>query len=230
MRRLESGRLTDTMLPEHSSGKQPHRPTFACAFHETRVISFRKPSADTLRRVVAAQSTLDYTYPGVGATRACDPEPAGYVVDHTRVELGHGLSIFDRAQAALVRWAQFKLSWLEAFPNDTPIRPGETIIVLARAFGAWWTNAARIVYTIDDRNESLARFGFAYGTLPDHVERGEERFLIEWDRQTDQVWFDILAYSRPRHFLTRIGRRQARAMQKRFAGESTAAMQALVST
>ena len=73
-----------------------------------------------------------------------------------------------------------------------------------------------------------SRFGFAYGTLPGHVESGEERFLIEWDHATDIVWFDILAFSRPRHYLVRLNRRRARAMQKRFAVESTAAMQRYV--
>jgi uncharacterized protein (UPF0548 family) len=194
------------------------------------VISFRKPSAESLRRIVAAQSALEFTYPRVGATKAGGPAPAGYIVDHTRVELGRGSPIFGRARDALARWDQFRLSWLQAFPDDTPLRAGETVIVLARAFGVWWTNAARIVYTIDEPEEPLARFGFAYGTLPDHLESGEERFLIEWDRETDQVSFDILAFSRPRHFLTRIARRQARAMQKKFGQQSAAAMQAVLST
>ena len=193
------------------------------------MISFRKPSADSLRRIIATQSGLGFTYPSVGATKTGDPTPAGYVVDHTRVELGRGSTVFDRAQKALARWDQFRLGWLQAFPDDTPLRAGETVIVLARAFGVWWTNAARIVYTIDEPEESLARFGFAYGTLPGHVESGEERFLIEWDRETDQVWFDILAFSRPRHIMTRIGRRQARAMQKKFGQQSTAAMRAVLS-
>ena len=192
------------------------------------MISFRKPSVESLRRIVTAQSKLEFTYPSVGATQAGGPAPAGYILDHTRVELGRGSAVFDRARAALERWDQFRLSWLQAFPDDTPIRRGETVIVLARAFGLWWTNAARIVYTIDEPDEPVARFGFAYGTLPGHVESGEERFLIEWDRSTDQVWFDILAFSRPRHFLTRLGRRQARAMQKRFGQQSAAAMKAIV--
>ena len=101
-------------------------------------------------------------------------------------------------------------------------------MVLARVLGLWWTNATRIVYTIDESEESPARFGFAYGTLPGHVESGEERFLIEWDRNTDQVFFDILAFSRPRHILTRIGYPFARAMQKQFAKQSVEVMQATV--
>jgi uncharacterized protein (UPF0548 family) len=68
------------------------------------------------------------------------------------------------------------------------------------------------------------RYGFAYGTLPGHVESGEERFLIELDHATDTVYFDILAFSRPRHLLVRLDRRRARAMQKRFASEAAAAM------
>jgi uncharacterized protein (UPF0548 family) len=190
--------------------------------------SLRKPSPALLRRIIAEQSSRDFTYPHVGATtsRPHSPlqTPHSYTVDHNRVELGKGATTFDRAKAALQRWQQFNLGWLEAFPDDTPIRAGETVLVIARAGGLWWTNAARIVYTIDEESASAYRFGFAYGTLPGHVESGEERFLIEWDRETDVVNFDILAFSRPRHFLVRLNRRRARAMQKRFAAEAAAAM------
>jgi uncharacterized protein (UPF0548 family) len=216
------------MLPEHSTGKgmlAHHRPQLSS---ETRVISIRKPSVESLRRFVTTQSGLEFTYTSVGATKAGGPAPAGYILDHTRAELGRGSLVFERAKASLSRWDQFRLSWLQAFPDDTPIRRGETVVVLARAFRLWWTNAARIVYTIDESPEPIARFGFAYGTLPGHVESGEERFLIEWNQATDQVWFDILAFSRPRHFLTRLGRRQARAMQKRFGQQSSEAMQSIV--
>ncbi len=191
------------------------------------MISFRKPSVESLLRIVEAQGRLDFTYSGVGATATDGAIPAGFVVDRTRAALGRGSATFERARAALRRWEQFRLGWLEAFPADTPLRAGETVVVVARVFGMRWTNAARIVYTID---EPAARFGFAYGTLPDHAESGEERFLVEWDRATDQVWFDILAFSRPRHFLTRLGHRQARAMQKRFATQSVAAMQRATAT
>jgi uncharacterized protein (UPF0548 family) len=192
------------------------------------VFSFRKPSIKTRRRILAFESTLDLTYTTVGATFGKTPMPAGYVVDSTRVELGRGQAAFDRARTGLANWQQFNLGWLEAFPNDTPIRVGETVLVIARAGGMWWTNAARIVEVLDDTSASSSRFGFAYGTLPGHVETGEERFLIEWDLATDIVWFDILAFSRPRHWLVRLKRRRARAMQKRFAADSTAAMQRFV--
>ena len=225
--RLETAGPTGTMLPEYFSGKRPPAHCRSLVSSESRVISIRQPSPDALRRIVSVQSRLEFNYPSVGATKGHEPMPTGYVVDQTRVELGRGSQAFDRARAAIVRWNQFQLGWVRAFPDDTPIRAGETVVVLARAFGFWWTNAARIVYTIDESNESVARFGFAYGTLPWHAERGEERFLVEWDRETDLVWYDILAFSRPRHVLTRVGRRQARAMQKRFGQESAATMQAV---
>ena len=192
--------------------------------------SLFKPSAATLRRTIAAQSTLPFSYAEVGVTASHPHSPLpiapSYTVDHTRVELGAGSDVFERAKAALARWRQFQLGWLEAFPNDTPIRTGETVLVIARAGGLWWTNAARIVYTVDEHADASSRFGFAYGTLPGHVEMGEELFLIEWDRATDRVHFDILAFSRPRHFLVRLNRRRARAMQKQFAAEAAAAMRA----
>jgi len=30
-----------------------------------------------------------------------------------------------------------------------------------------------------NEEEPIQRYGFAYGTLPDHAETGEERFLVE---------------------------------------------------
>ena len=62
------------------------------------------------------------------------------------------------------------------------------------------------------------RFGFAYGTLPDHVECGEERFTVECG-QDDSVWYDILAFSRPRHPLAKLGQPLVRRWQKQFAQE-----------
>lgn len=190
--------------------------------------SLFKPSPTKLRCILARQSTLDLTYPEVGATsglpRSLFPTPHSYAIDHTRVDLGAGAATFASATAALRRWQQFNLGWIEAFPANTPLAVGETVLVLARVGGLWWANAARIVYAVNEDSDAARRFGFAYGTLPGHVESGEERFLIEWDRATDRVYFDIVAFSRPRHLLVRLNRSRARTMQKRFAREAAERM------
>jgi uncharacterized protein (UPF0548 family) len=94
---------------------------------------------------------------------------------------------------------------------------------MGRAIGLWWLNSCRIVYVVDESGP-ISKFGFAYGTLPGHVESGEERFLIEWDRGKNGVWYDILAFSRPNHFLTRLGYPVVRRLQKRFGRDSAASM------
>lgn len=185
------------------------------------MLSLRKPSADRIRQFLTTQGKLNLTYSAVGAT-ATTP-PAGYVVDHTRIKLGEGEATFTAARHALENWRQFDLGWLEAWSPDTPIKSGEVVAVLARALGLWWLNACRIVYVIDEVGPAT-RFGFAYGTLPDHAGSGEERFLIEWDRGDDGVHYDILAFSRPRHVLARLGYPMVRRTQKRFGRESSAAM------
>jgi uncharacterized protein (UPF0548 family) len=52
--------------------------------------------------------------------------------------------------------------------------------------------------------------------------------LIEWNREDNNVWYDILAFSRPNHLLARLGYPVVRRMQKRFGRESAAAMQRAV--
>jgi uncharacterized protein (UPF0548 family) len=185
----------------------------------------RKPSPSTIQAFLAAQERHDLTYRAVGATLTAPPP--GYVVDHTRVRLGAGAEVFGAAKAALGRWEQFRLGWLEVWPPQAPLRQGQAVAVLARAAGLWCLNACRIVAVVDEAGPA-PRFVFAYGTLPDHAATGEERFLIEWDRHGGGVWYDVLAFSRPRHVLARLGYPCLRLAQRRFGRESAAALRRVV--
>lgn len=189
------------------------------------MLLLRKPSNDSIRQFLDDQRSLDFSCSAVGAT-AKNPPP-GYVVDHTRITLGNGERVFSAAKAALRRWEQFQLGWLEAWSSQTPIQSGEVVAVIAHVAGFWWLNACRIVYVVDE-HVPIHRFGFAYGTLPGHLESGEERFLLEWDQNEGSVWYDIFAFSRPNHLLTKIGYPFVRRMQRRFGRESAAAMRRCV--
>lgn len=187
------------------------------------MFSFRKPSAATIERFLSRQKKCELTYSAVGGIGTTPP--AGFVVDHTRVRLGHGKAVFEEATALLRRWGQFQLGWVESSSCDIPLEQGQVVGVLARVFGVWCLNACRIVSVVDTSTDDLQRFGFLYGTLPGHVECGEERFLVEWDQSDDSVWYDIVAFSRPQHFLARIGYPVVRRFQKKFARDSAAVMQ-----
>lgn len=188
--------------------------------------SLARPSEAKIREFLDTQAALGFTYTAVGATASTPP--GGFVVDRTRIKLGEGERIFARAKAALGRWEQFRLGWVEAWPPETPIRAGEGVAIVARGAGFWWLSACRVVYVVDEAGP-VARYGFAYGTLPDHAGTGEERFLVEWDRLSGEVWYDILAFSRPRWLVSRLGYGYMRRLQKRFGRESAAAMLRAVS-
>ena len=195
------------------------------------MLLLRRPSRDFIDRHLAAQAKLDHSYPEQGATRDTQtgrpPVPDVYVVDHNRVRLGTGRETFERAKAAIHRWEMFALPWVELCWPDAPIEVGTTVGVLAGR-GAWSLNACRIVYTLDEEGE-VARHGFGYGTLPDHVEIGEERFLVEHHRADDSVWYDLLAFSRHGHWLARLAGPTTRSVQRAFAAGSKRAMVAAVS-
>jgi uncharacterized protein (UPF0548 family) len=178
------------------------------------------PSATKIETFLRQQNSLNFSYVEVGAT-ATSPPP-GYFVSHTRAKLGVGKSAFDAAVRALQQWQQFKLGWVAPHPDNTPIRAGEAIAIAAHVAGVWHLNACRIVYTIGEEI-GQQKFGFAYGTLPDHVASGEERFLVEID-EADNVWYDVLAFSLPRHPLAKISRPCLRLMQRKFARQSGESM------
>lgn len=180
----------------------------------------RKPTEEVVRQFISAQHVLAFSYPEAGATQT--EAPPGYTVDHNRIKLGDGEDAYQRALDALRSWKHFDLGWVTIVPRNTPVEIGRTVAVQAKTFGFWSLSACRVVYVNDER-ESMRKFGFAYGTLPDHVECGEERFTIEW-HEDDSVWYDIYAFSHPQHPLVKLGFPIARSLQKRFARESLAAM------
>lgn len=181
----------------------------------------RKPSSEVLSRFLAEQANLGFSYLAVGATATTPPK--GFTVDRTRIELGSGEAVCNAARMALQRWQQFRLGWVDVWSAETPLEVGKAVAIMGRVMGLWCLNACRIVYTVDETGP-ITKFGFAYGTLPGHVESGEERFLIEWDRNTDQVRYDILAFSKPNHVLTRLGYPLVRRSQKRFGRDSAVSM------
>jgi len=192
------------------------------------VFRLTRPSADDIAEFLAAQRGCQLSYAEVGVTRGTPP--AGYAVDHNRVRLGAGPDVFARAVAALRTWRMTSLGWSTVHPLGAPVEPGTTVVVVVRHYGFWSLNACRIVYVVDD-DEADARWrrvGFAYGTLPAHGAAGEERFMVEWDRERGDVWYDLYAISRPVHLLTRLGYPLARRLQHRFAEGSLRAMVAAV--
>ena len=188
------------------------------------VFFLRRPSGNTIESFLDAKRGQEFSYPRVGATRT--GPPPGYNVDHNQVQLGSGSETFAAAADVLRRWRMFDIGWLRLFPPTASIEPGVTVAVLARTFGLWSLHACRIVYVLDEA-APVRRCGFAYGTLREHAEEGEERFSVEW-RQDDSVWYDILAFSRPRHWLARAGYPLSRRLQRRFVRDSMAAMVAAV--
>ncbi len=187
--------------------------------------SLRKPAEQQLESFLKAQNGAQFSYADVGAT-ACGKCPINFDDDLNRELLGHGEDVYWRACDALRQWRQFPPSWTQIIPNDAALREGNTVALIIKALRIWWWNSARIVYTIDEAGP-IRRFGFAYGTLPAHVEQGEERFTIEMSADS-AVWYQIRAFSRPRILAARLGYSIARRLQRRFVRDSKAAMSAAV--
>ncbi|MGI8838327.1 MAG: DUF1990 family protein [Pyrinomonadaceae bacterium] len=180
----------------------------------------RRPSDKIIRQFISSQRDLPFSYAEVGATRTA--APSGYTIDHNRIRLGEGRETFMRASDALSKWRHLELGWASVMPHGSPLQTGATVAVQAHTFGFWSLNACRIVYTINE-DGPVKRFGFAYGTLPDHAERGEERFMIEM-LEDKSVWYDIYAFSRPQKAVVKLGLPWARRLQRQFGRASLGAM------
>ena len=149
------------------------------------------------------------------------PHP-GFVFDQAIGVIGHGDADFARAETALARWAHFKLGWLDVVPDRPALTAGTVVAVVVRHFGFWSVNGCRLLPSAGS-STGVRSFAFAYGTLDNHAECGEETFEVA-QSPTGEVTYVIRASSRPRAWLARLGNPVTRALQARFRRDSIRAM------
>jgi uncharacterized protein (UPF0548 family) len=101
-----------------------------------------------------------------------------------------GAGAFDRAKLGLVEWICHKGAGAEVAPKT--IAEGANVLVSMHWGPVNIVAPCRIVYVVDEPTA----FGFAYGTLPGHPERGEELFIVERE-EPDLVRLRIEAFSLP---------------------------------
>ena len=181
-----------------------------------------RPSDRDIDRFLDDSRTLPLSYEprGLAHTGA-----AGFRVDEQIAAVGSGNAAFARAVEALTAWRHFDLGWVELFPPHAPIAEGTLVAVAIRHFGFWSLNGCRVLYQTGD---GASTFGFAYGTLTNHAECGEELFEVRLDPDTGDVRYRIRAASRPRAVLARAGYPLTRMLQARFRRDSAHAMRRAV--
>ncbi|KAK4430351.1 hypothetical protein Salat_1335800 [Sesamum alatum] len=146
----------------------------------------------------------------------------GFLVNHARVLVGSGVETFEKGKRALQNWRHFSLNWAFVDPK-TPIQRGVKFCVCSKAIFPWLLMPLEVVY-VDESRSAVASFSFGSGTLQGHLLAGEERFSITMDEKND-VWYEILSFSKPANFLSLIGYPYVLLKQKHFACDSTLAMQ-----
>ncbi|HMJ78760.1 MAG TPA: DUF1990 domain-containing protein [Iamia sp.] len=125
---------------------------------------------------VAAARILDRarsavpTYDLVGALLTDDPPDPDLAVER---ELGSGQEVFDRAVACFRSLGAARAAGT-VWPDDATAELGATVLVAAPIGPLTVVAVNRIVEVVDEPD----RWGFAYGTLPGHIEIGEEAFVV----------------------------------------------------
>ena len=191
-----------------------------------------KPTVTALEKYIAQKSQQNFSYEEVGFSLQIEKNSRDYLpqisdrytIDRNRIVLGAGLKVFEQSKIALCQWKMFNLGWVEIFSPETSIKPGLTVGIVVHQFGIWSINLCRVVDFIEEEDQAIKKFGFAYGTLTSHGLSGEERFLIDWNQENNLVHYDLFAFSRPNQYLTKIGYWYVRQIQKRFANDSLQAM------
>jgi uncharacterized protein (UPF0548 family) len=185
----------------------------------------RRPSRETIDRFLRDSLDLPLSY---GPPGLVGGETARAGLDEAVTVIGRGRADFHRARAALVAWMHFQLGWVELFPRHAPVAVGTVVAVLIRHLGFWSLNGCRVLYGVGLADDG-DRFGFAYGTLTNHAESGEELFEVFVDPRTGDVIYRIRATSWGQAMLARAGQPIVRLYQARFRRDSAAAMKRAVS-
>jgi uncharacterized protein (UPF0548 family) len=183
-----------------------------------------RPSRRAIDQFLDESRRLPLSYGPTGLTQGT---PAGYALDEMVVTIGRGAADFERAKAALASWRHFDIGWVQAIAASSVPEPGTVVAVVIRHLGFWSMNGARVVYGVGDR-ASHSRYGFAYGTLVNHAEAGEELFEVFMDPASEDVKYRLRAVSRPRSPLAYLGYPLVRILQAMCRRDSGIAMRRAV--
>lgn len=164
----------------------------------------RRPSRELLTAILAKSRQGAPSYGAVGATRSGE-RPPGFRHGDYAAAIGKGAQVWERAVEGLGCWAAHTGAGAQVFPADARLAQDETLLVLLHAGPIHVVAPCRVVYVVDEPG----RFGFGYGTLPGHPEKGEEAFVVETDGD-GSVTFKVTAFSRPAETLAKLGAPAAR--------------------
>jgi uncharacterized protein (UPF0548 family) len=153
-------------------------------------------SEERLEELLAAAQSAPLTYDHVGSTLR-DGVPPG-IRDAAFAREVDGT--IGAAATALHGWAAHRGIRGRVLPAGAPLEVGQSIVVVAPFGPVEMAVPTRVVAVVDEAD----RFGFAYGTLPGHVEAGEELFLAT-RASSGRVVLHVRIHARPATLLTRLG-------------------------
>ncbi|KAI3808371.1 hypothetical protein L1987_24320 [Smallanthus sonchifolius] len=201
-------------------------------------LSWARPSPKEQKDCINRSGTFNYDGKYRGATAKPlsvlkeDKELSrdGFLINHSKIMVGSGSDAYEKGKTALKTWRHFGLNWAFVDPK-TPIENGMKFCVCVKEFIPWLRMPLQVVYVNEtkSRKTNVASFGFGGGTLRGHLLSGEERFSIEMDGN-NQVWYEILSFSKPAHPLSVVGFPYVFLRQKYFAHQSSDAVRKFVSS
>ena len=159
----------------------------------------------------------DLTYPEAGATTGV--LPPGYHHLRRTVVIGSGAEAFTAAADALAGWQVHARAGLHVAASTAAAEPGSVLLLTLRLGAVGIGAPCRVVYV----NDEPAQRGFAYGTLPGHLARGEEAFIRQ--HQDATVTFTSTAFSRPASMLAKAAGPFGPAIQRRITSRYLRAIQ-----
>ena len=122
---------------------------------------------------------------------------------------------FRKVASAILDYRVFPLSVLTPVMAKRPVSLGDTVGLTYRLLpGLRMFVASRVIAVFDEQTANGWKAGFTYRTLKGHAELGEEIFAVEKDRTTGEVTASLTSWSRPGHWLTRLGYPYARWCQR----------------
>lgn len=188
-------------------------------------IYFSYPSQIVLDQFLTKMQNAPFSYSEIGHTKMGndlnikntinDLALSNYTIDYNHAYIGEGTEVWGKARLFLKQWKHFPPSFTKIYSNTKSIKEGTIVAVMIKILGLWCCNSAKIVYVIDQPN----CFGFAYGTLLEHAEKGEEAFWISRDA-TGKITYHLKAFSKPKFWAAKLAYPLTRKYQRKFAKES----------
>lgn len=191
------------------------------------MIGLRKYDNEKLEKLIENKNKIQLSYEDIGLAKR-QQSPPNYHTNSYSTKIGQGRKVYEHAQQIITDLDHLQFNWISCHTSTDKLGLGTFISIQSRLLGLRGLAISQIIEIIDREDSNTIEYGYVMGTTHYHIVRGEEAFIIKYEKDTGIVTYTIYSYSKTNGLLVTLASPLIRNKQRQFVRSAANYLQSQV--